>query len=199
MGLFNRKPSLDELFKILETLSDEDKQKIRERFFDAEREEVKEDASEELAEVDTEEGEEAEAKAEEEQAAEEQTESDKDEGEVMDEVDESVGEKIADGEEPPVTEAEEVENEPVEEPAPEPDPVEASVETEEEKDRAAAYDARFKALEESIAALTEKLTALLDNADYGKAFGASAVGNYEDKEENGDRAVMASYNKHYRG
>lgn len=205
MGLFGRRPSLDELLKMLAALSDDDKKKVKEALFDAERDEVKADEAEDLAEVDGDEGEVEEAKAEEAKATEEATEGEAEAEKAEEDVEgDGVGPVESDAlpldDEAPAEGAPADEpmsaDAPAEEPAPE---AESGVETEEEKARAAAYDARFKALEESIAALTEKITALLDDADDGRAFGASPVGTYEDKEENGDRAVMASYNRTFRG
>lgn len=95
-----KKPSLDELYEILESLGDEDKEKIKERFFDAERDEVKAYANEEIAKDDAEEGRTEEAKKEDEKADEEKSESESEEGKVEDEVDESVAdsESVAGGE-----------------------------------------------------------------------------------------------------
>lgn len=179
MAFFNKdkKPSLDELYKILESLGDEDKKKIKERFFDAERDEVKAYANKEIAKDDAEEGRTEEAKKEDEKASEEKSESDTEENKVEDEVDESVGEEKHEDEEAS----------------------ESEVDADDEEDKAKATDARLTALEEKVNALMEKLSAVAE-AHEGGAFGASARGNYEERsDESGDRAVMASYNRNYRG
>lgn len=86
MAFFNKEkgkqPSLDKLYKILEGLGDEDKKKIKEKFFDAERDEVKSHTNEEIAKDDKEEGRTDEAKKEEEKADEEKSESESEESEV---------------------------------------------------------------------------------------------------------------------
>lgn len=174
MAIFGKKDkemSLDELYKVIEGLGDEDKKKIKEKFFDAERDEVKAYANEEIAKDDAEEGRTEEAKKEESKAEAEKSEEMSEEGKVESEMEEG----------------EEEENEP------EPETEEHD---EEEED---AMDARMTALEEQVGKVMEMLSRMTEKFDEGKAFGASAKGNYEERDESGDRAVMASYNRNYRG
>ena len=94
--MFNKKAmSLDELYKAYQGMDEDGRAKFREKFFDAERDEVKAYANREIAKDDAEEGRKDAAEAAEEKADEERDESEEEKRKSEDSFDEAEGDDKA--------------------------------------------------------------------------------------------------------
>lgn len=95
--MFGKKSmSLDELYDAYRGMDEDGRAKFREKFFDAERDEVKAYANREIAKDDAEEGRKEAAEAAEDKADEERRESDEEKRKSEDSFDEAVGDKESD-------------------------------------------------------------------------------------------------------